>query len=233
MPLVLPFHIIIIIIIINIITIIRIIIIILICYAPTPVDWMMCFHLITLIIVNKLFCVTHFWLCMHPSPLKWTLSKGHVYNSNRYCHIIISFPEWFQLYSSCFLIIQHDDVIKWNNFPRYCPFVRGTHWSLVNSPHKDQWRGALMFSLIYASNHQPHDCLLNRSFRRFFTDLFPAQRASNAENVSIWWRHHDLNQSCTGVVLLSLITTSVLFHNNDYNYTIMFMSMAIPFKPMA
>ena len=24
------------------------------------------------------------------------------------------------------------------------------------------------------------------------TGEFPAQRASNAENVSIWWRHHDL-----------------------------------------
>ena len=57
-------------------------------------------------------------------------------------------------------------------------------------------------------DHQPHDCLLNRLFRRRskktsklrVTDLcagnspgtgeFPAQRASNAENVSIWWRHH-------------------------------------------
>ena len=41
-----------------------------------------------------------------------------------------------------------DDVIKWNHFPRYCPFVRGIHRSSVNSPHKGQWRGALMFSLI-------------------------------------------------------------------------------------
>ena len=58
------------------------------------------------------------------------------------------------------------------------------------------------------SNHQPHDCLLNRSFRRRsktsklrVTCLsegnspvigeFPEQRASIAENVSIWWRHHD------------------------------------------
>ena len=59
------------------------------------------------------------------------------------------------------------------------------------------------------SNHQPHDCLLNRLCRRrskktsklFVTDLcavnspgtgeFTAQIASNAENVSIWWRHHD------------------------------------------
>ena len=24
------------------------------------------------------------------------------------------------------------------------------------------------------------------------TDKFPAQMASNAENASIWWRHHDL-----------------------------------------
>ena len=58
------------------------------------------------------------------------------------------------------------------------------------------------------SNHQPHDCLFNRLFRRrskktsklCFTVLcagnspgtgeFPAQMASNAENVAIWWRHH-------------------------------------------
>ena len=61
------------------------------------------------------------------------------------------------------------------------------------------------------SNHQPRDCLLNRLFGRRskktsklrFTGLcagnsagtgeFPAQRASNAENVSIWWRHHDIS----------------------------------------
>ena len=44
----------------------------------------------------------------------------------------------------------HDDVIKWKPFPRYWPFVRGIHRSPVNSPHKDQWRGALMFSRICA-----------------------------------------------------------------------------------
>ena len=51
------------------------------------------------------------------------------------------------------------------------------------------------------SNHQPHGCLLNRLYRRRSkktskcgeftgTGEFPAQRASYAENVSIWWRHH-------------------------------------------
>ena len=67
------------------------------------------------------------------------------------------------------------------------------------------------------SNHQPHDCLLNRLFRRRSkktsklrvtglgagnspgTGEFPAQMASNAENVSIWWRHHIMVRlvSCT------------------------------------
>ena len=44
----------------------------------------------------------------------------------------------------------HDDVIRWNHFPRYWPFVRGIRRSPVNSPHKGQWSGALMFSLICA-----------------------------------------------------------------------------------
>ena len=42
----------------------------------------------------------------------------------------------------------HDDVIKWKHFLRYWPFVRGIQRSPVNSPHKGQWREALMFPLI-------------------------------------------------------------------------------------
>ena len=45
----------------------------------------------------------------------------------------------------------HDDVIKWKPFPRYWPFVRGIQRSPVNSPHKGQWRGALVFSLKWLS----------------------------------------------------------------------------------
>ena len=44
----------------------------------------------------------------------------------------------------------HDEVIKWKHFPRYWPFVQGIHWSPVNSLHKGQWHGSLMFSLICA-----------------------------------------------------------------------------------
>ena len=48
-------------------------------------------------------------------------------------------------YSKC-----HDDVIKWKQFPRHLPFVRGIFRSPVNSTHKGQWREDLMFSLICA-----------------------------------------------------------------------------------
>ena len=66
--------------------------------------------------------------------------KYHKYDANRACQMR------FMLVLT-FLRI-HDDLIKWKHFPRYWPFVRGIHRSPVNSPHKGQWRGALMFSLI-------------------------------------------------------------------------------------
>ena len=60
------------------------------------------------------------------------------------------------------------------------------------------------------SNRQPHDCLPKRLFRRRskktsklpatglcegnspVTSEFPTQRANNADNFTIWWRHHDM-----------------------------------------
>ena len=60
-----------------------------------------------------------------------------------------SSPRW-SLVMTGPLVTSHDDVIKWKHFPRYWPFVRGIHRSPVNSPHKGQWRGALMLSLICA-----------------------------------------------------------------------------------
>ena len=47
-------------------------------------------------------------------------------------------------------IQSHDGVIKWKNFPRYWPVVRGIHRLPVNSQHIGQWPGALMFSSIFA-----------------------------------------------------------------------------------
>ena len=53
----------------------------------------------------------------------------------------------------------HDDVIKWKHYRCCWPFVRGIHRSQVDSHHKGQWRGALMFSLICAWTN---GCVNNR-----------------------------------------------------------------------
>ena len=56
-----------------------------------------------------------------------------------------------------------------NIFLRYWPFVWGIHRSTVNSPHKGQWRGALMFTLICArikglvNNREAGDLRHNRA----------------------------------------------------------------------
>ena len=80
------------------------------------------------------------------------------------------------------------------------------------------------------SNHQPHDCLLNRLFRRRSkktsarvtglcagnspgTGEFPTQMASNAENVSIWWRHHGFfNPTSTNFIIMKF--NIAVCHNN-------------------
>ena len=54
----------------------------------------------------------------------------------------------FVCVDSGLILSNHDDVIKWKHFPRYCLFVRWIHRSPVNSSHKGQWRGALMLPLI-------------------------------------------------------------------------------------
>ena len=63
----------------------------------------------------------------------------------------------------------HDDIIKWKHIPRYWPFMRGIHRSPVNSPHKGQWRRALMFSLICAwTNGWPNNRDAGDLRRRWF-----------------------------------------------------------------
>ena len=81
-------------------------------------------------------------------------------------------------------------------------------WSCCKCEFYRVYSGALWWWHDSVSNHQPHHCLFNRLFRcrskktsdvrvtglcagnSPMTGKFPAQRASNAENVSIWWRHH-------------------------------------------
>ena len=82
----------------------------------------------------------------------------------------------------------HDDVIEWKHFPRYLPFVRGIHRSPANSPHKGQWRGVLMFSLICAwingwvNNGEVGDLRRHRAHYNVTVMV-----KSTARNIS-WWK---------------------------------------------
>ena len=84
--------------------------------------------------------------------------------------------------------------------------VSWRHWLAADR----YWRSSLQWrhnECYGVSNPQPHDCLLDRLFRHKskktsklrvtglcggnspVTGEFPTQRSSNADNVSIWWRH--------------------------------------------
>ena len=93
----------------------------------------------------------------------------------------------------------HDDIIKWKHFRRYWPFVRGIHRSPVNSPHKGQWRGALVFSLICALNKR----LSKQAWGSWFEMApHPLWRHSNGWYILV---------TCTTVVLRKMTTAAMYF----------------------
>ena len=55
------------------------------------------------------------------------------------------------------------------------------------APHITSLNQAHFKENIKAPRHWPKSCVGNLPV----TGKFPAQMASNAENVSIWWRHHE------------------------------------------
>ena len=75
------------------------------------------------------------------------VSDGHVVDMLRVIICVGSIHHSLYRITSINIVVRyqplHDDVIKWKNFP-------GIHPSPVNSPHKGQWRGGMMFSLICA-----------------------------------------------------------------------------------
>ena len=100
--------------------------------------------------------------------------------------------------------------------PLYEPMMNHTK----QSPWSLHWRHN---GCDGVSNHQPHGCLPNRLFRHRSkktsklrvtglcagnspgTGEFPAQMASNTENVAIWWRQH------VGAFVRSNLTSEISF----------------------
>ena len=134
------------------------------------------------------------------------------------------------------------------------------HWSTISSC---SWHCVIINMLFHTlwwrhngrdgvSNHQPHDCLLTSLFRRRSkktsklrvtglcggispgTGEFPAQMASYAENVSIWWCHHGISSVsliygmvCWGLrihdmilsnLLITLMNPSMAFIGRGFSY---------------
>ena len=80
----------------------------------------------------------------------WHILSYHKYiNQNLYRATVIRHQKNGRVWIRTFqMFAYHDDIIKWNHFPRNWPLVRGIQRSPVNSPHKGQWRGSLMHFLI-------------------------------------------------------------------------------------
>ena len=135
------------------------------------------------------------YLCPRLRIIQWVFFKLSV-------SLIYSFDLWNV---TCFYLRAHGDYLVWL---RYVDFGVVIYPGAPNPAYREtlQWRHNERNGV---SNHRPRDCLLNRLFRRrsdktsklratgrcegnsTVTGEFPAQRASNAENVAICWRHHE------------------------------------------
>ena len=107
-----------------------------------------CLYHIKIKMVTTYHCINHTvnsWPQTHPAS-----ANGQTIENVQGSSPSRSKRPWVFLYQhSIHPVFQfHDDVIKWKYFPRNWSFVWGIRRSPVNSPHKGQWRGALMFSLI-------------------------------------------------------------------------------------
>ena len=127
-------------------------------------------------------------------------------------------------------------------------------WHHITSLDHNEFRDALRWrhnDHAGVSNHQPHGCLLNRLLRRKSqktsklrvtglcagnspgTGEFPAQMASYAENVSIWWRHHGLKPfTCRSPMFQShhqiqcrLLISSVIHDLSEIMWLLMILNM--------
>ena len=128
---------------------------------------------------------------------------------------LVDYPhKWSVMWSSdVFVHCQSDEQLVESPLMWNCMMMIWLHW---NHLHMIDILEIPTFTLLWChnghdgfSNHQPHHCLLNCLFSRRSkktsnlcvtglcvgnsaeTGEFPAQMASNAENFSIWWRHHD------------------------------------------
>ena len=111
------------------------------------------FYIRDLTVIQDYSCISRVargYVCMPLWPAGWWHQRAVMMATA--AHLAFSVVVVCVIYpchsGHCDKTLKHDDVIKWEHFPRYWPFVRGIHRSPVNSPHKGQWRGALIFFCV-------------------------------------------------------------------------------------
>ena len=143
------------------------------------------------------------------------MTTGHLQHTLKYLHTARScrfypYPRPFtHTYTAALHILFQ---CQWSHFEEHGHISHGKQLERINQtkqstikPCQCKWRHNGRDRVL---NHQLHHCLLNRLFRcrskktsklrvtglcagnSPVTGEFPAHMASNAENVSIWWRHH-------------------------------------------
>ena len=108
-------------------------------------------------------------------------------------------------------------------------------WCMIQSPATELF----VLQLVPADNQRTSKTLItdplwgaSTGYQRFpskgvskaGTGKFPAQMATNAENVSIWWRHHALNICVTRI---HWVSRTLQFHNEAL--TVWFYNNVWPF----
>ena len=146
---------------------------------------------------------------------------------------VLEVPLTMVIIGSCnSLAPQKRSILQWMETAP-CHELTTNYCQLVVAINVLQWRHNERDGV---SNHQPHDCLLNGLFRRRskktsklrvtglcagnspVTGEFPAQRANNAENISIWWCHHGWNDQASAQLHPVFITPFDILNVTRHRY---------------
>ena len=157
-----------------------------------PIRYSICLHryINVFVVLNAVQSIHDYVSVFSSLQIDYTVKPAHinVYIYNAQTYTLIQCKQWTPTNINMYICIEHVYIIRGVSKP--------LHWR--HNGHDG------------ISNHQLFDCLLNRLFgcrskktsklrvtgfcvgNSPGTGEFPAQMASNAERVSIWWRHHAL-----------------------------------------
>ena len=121
------------------------------------------------------------WTQSFDKTLLWSHNEHDSVSNHQRLYCLLN---WIEL----IMFVEHSPLIK-----HYCEVIMSTIASQTTSV-------SIVYSTVcsYADQrkHQSSALLALCTGNSPVTDEFPAQRASNAENVSIWWCHHENANMC-------------------------------------